>query len=385
MSIPILLSNMKKFLPLCIGLAVFFLGVLAYAQESSVTFPISELGGCKDKAECRAYCDKKANREVCLAFAGEHNLLPVKELERAQKALRLVKAGGPGGCKDLDSCKAYCMQENHADECIVFAKRHELLEEREMEQSSKLREVMKRGVALPGDCTDKVSCEAYCFNEEHHDECIAFGKEHGLISQEEYELAKKTRGKGPGGCSGKDCQEYCRKEEHLDECVAFAREHGLISQKEAQVAQQIRGKGPGGCTREECREYCQEATHEEVCEEFVKDHGLAPQQEDISSQEDFTPVPLPLDQQNRRPLEGNIPAPVVECLKQAIGPQATEEIRNGEIEPTPEMQRNIRACFDRIQELEEDERNHQEERTPTENLGRFGALLLDVAFFFMRH
>src|SRR6267378_3541671 len=48
---------MKKDLVIAaIALGILSLGGVALAQESSVTFPIPELGGCTSKEACKQYC-----------------------------------------------------------------------------------------------------------------------------------------------------------------------------------------------------------------------------------------------------------------------------------------------------------------------------------------
>ena len=50
--------------------ALFILSAaLVSAQESTITFPVPELGNCGSKSECRTYCDDLANIKTCVAFA----------------------------------------------------------------------------------------------------------------------------------------------------------------------------------------------------------------------------------------------------------------------------------------------------------------------------
>ena len=54
--------------------------VLAQNEASEIIFPVMELGGCNDKAECFVYCELDENATQCLAFAKKHQLLPEEEI-----------------------------------------------------------------------------------------------------------------------------------------------------------------------------------------------------------------------------------------------------------------------------------------------------------------
>ena len=60
------------------------------------------------------------------------------------------------------------------------------------DEAKKIHEILKAGRKLPGDCRNKVACEAYCKNPGHMEECLAFAKESGFLSKEELEEAEKV-------------------------------------------------------------------------------------------------------------------------------------------------------------------------------------------------
>src|SRR3989344_2771511 len=90
------------------ALALFIISFafVASAQESTITFPVSELGNCKDKKACHAYCDDLAHVTECVAFAESHGLMSTDEARQARKFSRLG-GKGPGGCTSKDSCESY--------------------------------------------------------------------------------------------------------------------------------------------------------------------------------------------------------------------------------------------------------------------------------------
>jgi len=262
------------------SILVFGFSAFVFAiSEKDIVFPVAELGNCKNKTECKAYCQQKEHIDACIAFAKSHQLISQEEASRAQRFKDVLKDGGPGGCKNFDECKTYCENSDHHSECIEFATSHGLMEEREVKDANRVLELLKKGEKLPGGCTAKERCEAYCREEEHMDECIEFGHRAGFMNDKDYEIAKKTHGKGPGGCRGQECQEYCQAEEHVDECLAFAKDHGFISEKDAQMAQKTHGKGPGGCRGKECEEFCRKPENQDTCIQFAKEHGFISEEE----------------------------------------------------------------------------------------------------------
>src|SRR3954471_23029789 len=80
-----------------------------------ISYPISELGGCASKDECKVYCDVAEHHDACFAYAQEHHLMSSAQVSAA-KAVLAKK--GPGGCSSKDECKTYCSDTAHAAECV---------------------------------------------------------------------------------------------------------------------------------------------------------------------------------------------------------------------------------------------------------------------------
>lgn len=377
-----------KFLVVVFSFSLFVFSFVVYAtSEADITFPVAELGNCKNKQECKAYCNQSDHIRECVAFAKKHNLLSQKEIKRAEVAAELPPGGGPGGCATLQECASYCGTVDHIQECLAFGKKHGLMEEKELEEAEKVEKILREGKKLPGGCTSKDQCEVYCNEEEHMDECIEFGRKAGFMSEEEYQIAKKTGGRGPGGCRGRECERYCEDESHFDECLAFAKEHGLISdkehemakksggkgpggcrgracknycenpdhfeeclnfgkeqgfisEKEYEMAKKTGGKGPGGCFGEACRTYCDDPTHEEECINFAKEHGLI-HEEDIKRMEESAPGGK---KKGDKPF-GDAPPEVQACIESALGEDFMEQKRKGLLKPQ-EMEAKVRVCFE---------------------------------------
>lgn len=249
--------------------------VLKLAEEG-----IDTPGGCKGEQECEAYCDDTSHLDECVSFAEKAGIMSSEEV----KMVKATGGVGPGGCKGKKACDAYCESEANLDECIGFASQHGLMTEQEAEMVKKTK---GKG---PGGCASKESCDAYCQQESNFESCLEFGHEYGMMTDEEYETAKKMGPKmmnqgGPGGCKNKEeCDAFCGQEANFETCVEFGHENGLMSDEEYETAKKMGPAamqgGPGGCKeKEECEAFCNEPTNAEECLTFAIESGMMSQEE----------------------------------------------------------------------------------------------------------
>jgi len=375
-----------------------YLSDKVFAQDSglaNIQYPVAELGGCKNEAACKAYCDKPGNIEACLDFAQKNNLMSDEEI---QKAKNFMAAGskGPGGCAGQDSCEAYCNDISHIDECVSYAEKNNLMSPQELEEAKKVKAAIDRGVKPPA-CKSKKECDTYCEDADHMQECISFGVEAGFIQGKELEDAQKMlaaikKGIKPPPCKGKDacdqycsspdnievcmnfalaagmmseeeaansekmlaairkgvkpplckgkeaCDVYCSSEEHMQECIDFSVAAGFMSEKDAEMAKKTGGKGPGGCKgKEECEAFCNTPENQEACFNFAKDNGMIPEEELKKMDEGR--------QQFRKSFD-NMPAEVLTCLQEKLGAEMVEKMKNGTVMPSRETGDEMRVCFE---------------------------------------
>ncbi len=254
-----------------------------FAQEAidtdKISFPIAELGNCADKDACKVYCDDPANLPACLDFAERNQLMSRAELSQAKKFLS-AGAKGPGGCTGKDSCQQYCDDISHIDECVTFAENNDLLPPEELEEARKVKLAINKGVKPPA-CKNKTACDTYCSSPDNMEECISFAEAAGFIQGQDLEEAKKVlsaikKGVKPPPCKGKNaCEQYCTQEEHLNECMNFAEAAGLVSPEELEMIKKTGGKGPGGCRgKEACENYCKNKDNIQSCTDFAIEHGF---------------------------------------------------------------------------------------------------------------
>lgn len=321
-----------------------------------ITFPVAELGGCTSKNECKSYCNQPANMDACIAFAKDHGLMTEKDAERAEKFTKHVREGsGPGGCNSPASCEAYCSNLNHLDECTSFAEKNGFKDEH-YEQGKKIQGFLKKGGTTPGNCQTKQECEAYCGDFSHAKECFEFAQKAGIMQK--------------GGRVSGDPHEPSA--EQLEKIMQLSES----------------GQTPGGCTsKEACEKYCSEASHREECLEFGVKIGFIKPDEAKRIKEMGGKGPGGCDSERScheycnqeshheecfkfaeehgfitkeeaaqakegwvRARQGfeNAPPEVRECLNTTLGENILADIQSGKLVPGPDIGDRVRSCFEKF-------------------------------------
>ena len=310
---------------------------------ADIQYPIKDLGGCGSREACKAYCEKSENIERCVAFAEKNGLLSAKEIQKGKKFSELLKAGAtPGECKTEKECHSYCNDTDKIEECVEFAEKNGFMEEKELGEAKKIRGLIKSGKNLPGNCKNRTACEAFCKNLEHLDECIAFAKEAGFMTEKEIAEAEKIlplmkSGQTPGGCkSREECEAFCEDENNFQKCFEFADKAGLITAEEREMMKKTGGKGPGGCKGRACQTFCENPENQKICFEFGKEHGLISEQ-DIKRMEEGKHL-------IKEQLESG-PPEVQECLRSVVDINAleTEGFAGG-----PALGEKMKECFKKM-------------------------------------
>ncbi|MDP3957873.1 MAG: hypothetical protein Q8Q36_00205 [bacterium] len=336
---------------LLVGGAVMVASAQTEGTLGGISFPVAELGNCGDRASCETYCDDAANMDACVEFAKTHGLMNQEEAERGKKfAAELRQNAGPGGCTTPGGCKSYCDDVANLNVCIEFAKKHKLNDKKTAEVA-RLAAYLTAGGAMPGNCDSAASCRSYCGDFAHADECRAFAEKAGLATSEGrnavppgqfQKLAELARnGRTPGGCtSSESCNAYCGDPSHRDECIAFGKEAGIIPPERADALTRLGGVGPGGCgSREACQTFCNIEENREACFAFAKEHGLVSPEELKKAEEGLIRFRQGFSQ---------APTEVVACLKSHLGAGLIEEIQAGTLTPGPEIGERTRMCFERF-------------------------------------
>lgn len=353
---------MKKYLNVYIAIVFSFLLVFlastnVYAttagvksvDDSNISYPIGELGSCKDKADCANFCSKSENMVACMNFAEKQGLLKGEDLRISKiVAEKISKGQTPGQCKDQDSCEKFCKGKvENIDACIAFAEELNILPESELAQAKNVAKAMKEGAKLPGSCKSKDECENYCEDGNHIDECLVFAEAANILPADELKEAKKVaaflkNGETPGKCkSKKECDNYCKEEDHGDECLNFAEKAGFISKEEAEIARKVGGAGPGGCKgKDECEKYCEDENHADECANFAVEKGLVDDKTKGLMKNGIDQMKQSLDG-----MPAEVRSVVEECLNSKIGRDKFQKILNKEVSPTKNQGESIQSCF----------------------------------------
>ncbi len=346
-------------------IAGMFAGLLYAAavfavSTSNITFPIPELGNCQNKDACREYCNNPDNVPACQSFAETHGLAPKKDSNDhgVNKLAEAIKnGGGPGGCADIESCRSYCQNPDNRTECTVFAQVNGLTPpNKPNDEGGKIQKLIRDGKKPPGNCTSQADCQQFCSTPDHQKECLSFARENGLISQEESDKANKfvslvQAGQTPGDCKTRDeCHQYCSQPEHASECADFMLKLGVVTQDQADSFKETKGKGPEGCqSKEECAAFCNDPTNQEVCLKFAQEHNIISKDkvQDIKSN----------TEQIKNKLNG-LPPGVLSCLREKIGADIVEKIANGQLLPSSNITALGKVCFDRHNDENKNSENH---------------------------
>ncbi len=373
-------------------------GTFAQTTPTDIKYPVAELGNCKNQEDCKAYCDDSSRTDVCLAFAQKNNLMSQSEVDSAKK---FMEAGskGPGGCVGETACKAYCDDISRIDECVAFAEKTGILPPDQLAEAKQVQTAIAKGVTpppcsgkkecdaycenpshmkvcvvfgeaagflkgkelddakkilaaidkgvTPPPCKGKDACDAYCSSPEHIEVCMAFSQAAGLMSPEEAQNSQKMidavkKGVKPPNCKGKEaCDAYCSEDAHVDECINFSIAAGFMNEKETAMAKKTKGKGPGDCkSKDVCDAFCNNPDNQQTCFNFAKENGM------ISAKD-----AQQMEQGQKKFQESmqNLPSEVGDCVRNAVGNNLFDKLKNGQAVPPKEMTEKIGSCFSKMQ------------------------------------
>ena len=347
----------SSFLSIAIFAVLFLLAVVATlparaAGTFDIIFPVHELGNCADKNACKTYCSDETNRTACEQFSADHGLNTQTRESSDQKLQAVRQDGGPGNCaadaKDPQTaCKVYCDSTSHIDECVTYGKSHGLLTGDKLAEAEKVSAALKAGAKLPEGCTDQSSCKAICENPSSIGQaksCFAFGKAAGLLPPgfDEGRAEKVFQSIEDGTAPFKSPKDFEQCEHPADDvtlqkCVDFGVKSGMLSQDQADVIKKTGGKGPGGCQGEDACDMYCQ-DHQDECFQFSKANGLlTPDQQEHMQQG---------AEQFKQGLE-RASAAVRDCVTSAVGQDALDAITSGSSMPNQSMGEKMHSCFDR--------------------------------------
>src|SRR3989338_7137323 len=133
-----LVLNLNRIIILVvIGLFLsFFLTTNAFSQDASpassaapaaatLTFPIDDLGGCKDLGACTSYCEDPVHYNSCADYAKKNGFYADDVTAYADDEF-YEDAQNELGCNSADGCLTFCADPGNHASCDAFAKRNEI-------------------------------------------------------------------------------------------------------------------------------------------------------------------------------------------------------------------------------------------------------------------
>lgn len=315
------------------------------AGLDSLTFPIAELGGCASKQDCKTYCDNIDHADACLTFAQAHGLMTKDEVAGAKKVTIAIKADGrPGNCAGPEDCRKYCSDKSHADECLAFAQKHNLISKEDVSRVGKIVDLIKNG-KTPGGCDSKDSCETYCSDSSHSDECLKFAADIGIIKSEDIQARKQLmQSGGPGGCSSKEaCHEYCNDSAHQQECMDFAKIHNLVKKEDAQATDQSTAQLRTGLNLPDLAKHCLAGAVDDSTLQQIHDGDLIPDSDTAAKIKTCLDQAQTQIKKSAQDLFKSAPPEVKACLQQNV-PAGLQKLQNGTA-PSVEDADKIKNCL----------------------------------------
>lgn len=184
-----------------------------------------------------------------------------QEVDKDQALQLLQQIGGPGGCSSEESCRSFCDDPTNFDTCINWAQEHGLMSGDEAERARKFAE-QGRNFSGPGGCQSPEECESFCNQPQNHEVCLDFAVGQGFLTSDEAERIKEFR---------REAERFREEGERIKERIEVDPE---FDKERALQIIETQG-GPGGCrTMDQCEEFCEEPQNQETCFAFAERHGL---------------------------------------------------------------------------------------------------------------
>ncbi len=289
------ITDNKIFFRVIFYLLLVFCSLFFVRQtQAAVTYPIPELGSCRDANECKLYCDIPAHSPACWSYdkyvlnkdiLGE-TLSPDEEARAHGVTFPISELGN---CTSPSECFLYCNQPQNQAACFEFAKKKGLVKEPEKPKPN--QEIMETAKKELG-CESEFSCMTYCQTPANFDKCQKFARSHNLVASENSadhrgnpspEIMEKA--KAELGCDSEtSCMRYCEQGNNMDRCMEFAKKYKLMKNEEIEHGKEMMqkkrqmmeaAKTELGCdSYESCGKICTSSENREKCMNLGRKFGM---------------------------------------------------------------------------------------------------------------
>lgn len=236
----------------------------AQAEKNGITFPIPELGNCRDLKSCRQFCREEVNRPVCTDFAVKKKLQKTRVKAISSAVLKIARK--ELGCDSTTSCHNYCRKEENKLICRSFGEKNELIK-KAASPSAVFSPQTWTNAKKELSCSDELSCKNLCNHPDNAKKCRAFAAKYflsKLAGDKKASMAKELIKSGL--CAGEvECAAFCQK--NPADCPGFEQESKTDDASKSDEPNIY--LGPAGCkTEKECSDYCK--SHPDQCPNFPK-------------------------------------------------------------------------------------------------------------------
>src|SRR5258708_1229097 len=156
----------------------------SFGTQHNITFPISQLGNCANTTDCVAYCQNQDNRNACYQFGitkGLYQSTSSASLTQGSSSKFLSDAKTVLGCDSYQACKEFCSKQENKQACENFSRREALSHPRLMNKSSipDFFGIIKSELG----CDSQSSCQAVCSVSSNYSRCLSFARSHNFVSR----------------------------------------------------------------------------------------------------------------------------------------------------------------------------------------------------------
>lgn len=282
-----------------------------YAQQAS--YPISQLGNCRDTKECFYYCEIPRNIPACWSYGKyviEKNVLGTSTAspdEIAREHGITFPIPELGNCTSAQACMQYCNASQNQSACTDFGKKKGLIQDNNNSGSVREEKILSDAKSQLG-CDSKDSCRQYCSNSDNQQKCQQFAQSEGLNQSQESSQQNASSSlllqaaKQELGCNSKEsCMNYCSNPDNQQKCQAFAQTHNLTPAHNEQK-QQLQQSYPSGTSgimppcnsQDSCMKWCKDNPDKCKSMQQYNQH----QQDNQNTQQAVSPYPPYQDHQS---------------------------------------------------------------------------------------
>lgn len=279
-------------------LYVFFIFNVLYLISGAVsifavpTYPIPELGNCRNSQECYYYCQIPQNTPTCWSYnkyiiskdvLGEEAISPEEEAKRLGITFPVPELGN---CNSPSECFVYCNQPQNQAACFAWAKKKGLVKQPNVEENIMAAAIKELG------CKSELECMVFCQQPDNMNKCQEFAGRHSLVKEEHRD--DKHQGPSPAimakaraelGCDNEEsCMKFCNKGDNMSKCMEFAKRHGMMEEEEyekhkgymekkGQMMEDAK-KELGCVSREACASFCSNPQNMDKCMGLARKYGM---------------------------------------------------------------------------------------------------------------